>query len=61
MPNEKSVEEITIKIRSKIEQLLNQEIPIPGCAEKKPHAEWKRDQVRKKLYNSDAIGPTVLK
>jgi len=48
---EKSIEQITQMIYSKISMILISELPVPSCALKKQQREWKIEQVKKALAN----------
>ena len=48
---EKSIEQITQMIHSKISLMLISELPVPSCALKKQQREWKVEQVKKALAN----------
>jgi len=48
---EKSVEQITRMIESKITMILISELPVPSCPLKKQQREWKVEQIKKSLAN----------
>jgi len=48
---EKSIEQITQMIHSKISMILISELPVPLCPLKKQQREWKVEQVKKSLAN----------
>jgi len=48
---EKSIEQITQMIHSKITMILISELPVPSCPLKKQQREWKVEQVKKALAN----------
>lgn len=48
---EKSIEQITQIVHSKILMILISELPIPTCPLKKQQREWKVEQVKKALAN----------
>jgi hypothetical protein len=48
---EKSIEQITQIIHSKIALMLISELPVPSCPLKKQQRDWKVEQVKKGLAN----------
>lgn len=48
---EKSIEQITQMIDSKISMMLISELPVPSCQLKKQQRDWKVEQVKKALAN----------
>jgi hypothetical protein len=48
---EKSIEQITQMIDSKISMILISELPVPSCALKKQQRDWKVEQIKKALAN----------
>jgi len=48
---EKSIEQITQMLHSKITMLLISELPVPSCPLKKQQREWKVEQINKALAN----------
>jgi hypothetical protein len=48
---EKSIEQISTMIHSKISLMLISELPVPSCPLKKQQREWKVEQVKKTLAN----------
>ena len=48
---EKSIEQITQMLQSKISMILISELPVPSCPLKKQQREWKVEQVKKALAN----------
>jgi hypothetical protein len=48
---EKSIEQITQIIHSKIALILISELPVPSCPIKKQQRDWKVEQVKKALAN----------
>jgi len=48
---EKSIEQITQMLHSKIALMLISELPVPSCALKKQQREWKVEQIKKALAN----------
>ena len=48
---EKSIEQITQMIESKITMILISELPVPSCPLKKQQREWKVEQIKKSLAN----------
>jgi len=59
---EKSIEQITSIIESKISMILISELPVPSCPLKKQQREWKVEQIKKSLANkfgNSGLGITV--
>jgi hypothetical protein len=59
---DKSIEQITSMIESKITMMLISELPIPSCPLKKQQREWKVEQIKKALANKlgvNGLGITV--
>jgi hypothetical protein len=48
---EKSIEQITQIVHSKISMILISELPVPSCPLKKQQREWKVEQIKKSLAN----------
>jgi hypothetical protein len=48
---DKSIEQITSIIESKITMILISELPVPSCPLKKQQREWKVEQIKKALAN----------
>jgi hypothetical protein len=48
---DKSIEQITSMIESKITMILISELPVPSCPLKKQQREWKVEQIKKALAN----------
>jgi hypothetical protein len=48
---EKSIEQITQIVHSKISMILISELPVPSCPLKKQQREWKVEQIKKALSN----------
>ena len=48
---EKSIEQITQMLHSKITMILISELPVPSCPLKKQQREWKVEQIKKSLAN----------
>jgi len=48
---EKSIEQITQMIHSKVTMILISELPVPSCPLKKQQRDWKVEQVKKALAN----------
>jgi hypothetical protein len=48
---EKSIEQITQIVHSKISMILISELPVPSCPLKKQQREWKIEQIKKSLAN----------
>jgi len=48
---EKSIEQITQMIDSKITMILISELPVPSCPLKKQQRDWKVEQIKKSLAN----------
>lgn len=59
---DKSIEQITTMIESKITMILISELPVPSCPLKKQQREWKVEQIKKALANKlgvNGLGITV--
>ncbi len=61
MPHDESIETISDKIKRKVEQMLNNAIPLPSCPLKRQQAEWKRSEVLRKLFEQNSVGPSLIK
>ena len=59
---EKSIEQISTMIHSKISMIIISELPVPSCPLKKQQREWKVEQIKKELVNKlspQGLGITV--
>jgi len=59
---EKSIEQITQMLHSKISLILISELPVPSCPLKKQQRDWKVEQIKKSLANKlgvNGLGITV--
>ena len=59
---EKSIEQISQMIHSKISLIIISELPVPSCPLKKQQREWKVEQIKKDVANKlspQGLGITV--